>query len=261
MPLKHDIIKHFYTSEVVTGPIRCMKRGYIPTTDQSDAGGAGIFPRRTNQMQEVRVYSHDGPIRCRKCGYIPMTDQSDGVPREGQTRPPPLLAASWRHARAAWGAPTEAPAHENTFSSMKSECQTGSEVKSEVLTEQNATVETPTANQPYCSRCGSNEHDTGTCNAKYNNGATNVLPYIRGSIIIFCVTGAGIMSVTAATRTVRRTNHMQEAWVYSHGGPIKRRPTNLAPLEVIFFVQAVNFSRDSQNRLRAKQTLIGVVAK
>eukprot|EP00976_Prorocentrum_cordatum_P054260 1094473-Prorocentrum_minimum.AAC.1 len=27
---------------------------------------AGIFSRRTNQMQEARVYSHDGPIRRRK---------------------------------------------------------------------------------------------------------------------------------------------------------------------------------------------------
>eukprot|EP00959_Pyramimonas_sp_CCMP1952_P205838 4304564-Pyramimonas_sp.AAC.1 len=39
----------------------------ILTTDQSDAGSAGIISRRTNQtqearMQSVRVYSHDGPI-------------------------------------------------------------------------------------------------------------------------------------------------------------------------------------------------------
>eukprot|EP00976_Prorocentrum_cordatum_P092388 1188912-Prorocentrum_minimum.AAC.3 len=38
------------------------RRGYILTTEQSDAGGAGIFPRRTNQKQAARVYSHDGPI-------------------------------------------------------------------------------------------------------------------------------------------------------------------------------------------------------
>eukprot|EP00976_Prorocentrum_cordatum_P011831 238320-Prorocentrum_minimum.AAC.1 len=43
-------------------PIRRRKCGYILTTDQSDAGSAGIFLRRTNQTQEVRVYSHDGPI-------------------------------------------------------------------------------------------------------------------------------------------------------------------------------------------------------
>eukprot|EP00976_Prorocentrum_cordatum_P072330 1180672-Prorocentrum_minimum.AAC.2 len=43
--------------------------------DQSDAGSAGIFSRRTHQTQEAwtpeaRVYSHDGPIRRRKRGYI-----------------------------------------------------------------------------------------------------------------------------------------------------------------------------------------------
>eukprot|EP00959_Pyramimonas_sp_CCMP1952_P100062 2092454-Pyramimonas_sp.AAC.1 len=40
--------------------------GYILTTDQSDAGSAGIFSRRTNQTQEARVYSRYGPIRRRK---------------------------------------------------------------------------------------------------------------------------------------------------------------------------------------------------
>eukprot|EP00976_Prorocentrum_cordatum_P075329 1181864-Prorocentrum_minimum.AAC.2 len=42
-------------------------------------GCVGITPlsRRTNQMQEAWVYSHDGPIRRRKRGYILMTDQSD----------------------------------------------------------------------------------------------------------------------------------------------------------------------------------------
>eukprot|EP00976_Prorocentrum_cordatum_P074343 1181481-Prorocentrum_minimum.AAC.5 len=46
-------------------------------TDQSDTGSAGIFSRRTNRTQEVRVYSHDGPIGHRKCGYILTTDLSD----------------------------------------------------------------------------------------------------------------------------------------------------------------------------------------
>eukprot|EP00959_Pyramimonas_sp_CCMP1952_P185456 3877929-Pyramimonas_sp.AAC.1 len=60
------------------GPIRRRKRGYIPTTDQSDAGSVGTFPQRTNQTQEAWVYSHNGPaIRHRKRGYIPTTDQSD----------------------------------------------------------------------------------------------------------------------------------------------------------------------------------------
>eukprot|EP00959_Pyramimonas_sp_CCMP1952_P109179 2283336-Pyramimonas_sp.AAC.2 len=35
------------------GPIRRRKRGYILTMDQSNAGSAGIFSRRTNQTQEA----------------------------------------------------------------------------------------------------------------------------------------------------------------------------------------------------------------
>eukprot|EP00976_Prorocentrum_cordatum_P022540 461021-Prorocentrum_minimum.AAC.1 len=35
--------------------------------DQSDAGRAGIFSRRTNRTRDVRVYSHDGPIGRRTC--------------------------------------------------------------------------------------------------------------------------------------------------------------------------------------------------
>eukprot|EP00959_Pyramimonas_sp_CCMP1952_P365442 7653483-Pyramimonas_sp.AAC.1 len=34
------------------GPIRGWKRRYILTADQSEAGSAGIFSRRTNQRQE-----------------------------------------------------------------------------------------------------------------------------------------------------------------------------------------------------------------
>eukprot|EP00976_Prorocentrum_cordatum_P049832 1005296-Prorocentrum_minimum.AAC.2 len=48
------------------GPIRRRKRGHILTADQSDAGSAGKFSRRTNQTQEAQVNSHDGPIRRRK---------------------------------------------------------------------------------------------------------------------------------------------------------------------------------------------------
>eukprot|EP00959_Pyramimonas_sp_CCMP1952_P038206 799529-Pyramimonas_sp.AAC.1 len=62
------------------GPIRCRKRGYILTADQSDVGSAGTFSRQTNQMQEARAYSHGGPIRRRKRGkrgYILTADQSD----------------------------------------------------------------------------------------------------------------------------------------------------------------------------------------
>eukprot|EP00976_Prorocentrum_cordatum_P007598 151764-Prorocentrum_minimum.AAC.1 len=39
------------------GPLGRRKRGYILTADHSDAGSAGIFSRRTNRTQEVRVYS------------------------------------------------------------------------------------------------------------------------------------------------------------------------------------------------------------
>eukprot|EP00976_Prorocentrum_cordatum_P076349 1182269-Prorocentrum_minimum.AAC.1 len=49
----------------------------ILTADQSHAGSAGIFSRRTNQTQETWVYSHNGPIRRRKRGYILTADQSD----------------------------------------------------------------------------------------------------------------------------------------------------------------------------------------
>eukprot|EP00976_Prorocentrum_cordatum_P007937 157697-Prorocentrum_minimum.AAC.1 len=51
---------------ITVGPIRHRKRGYILTTDPSDAGRMVIFARRTNQTQEAWVYSHDGPIRHRK---------------------------------------------------------------------------------------------------------------------------------------------------------------------------------------------------
>eukprot|EP00959_Pyramimonas_sp_CCMP1952_P062331 1303165-Pyramimonas_sp.AAC.1 len=59
------------------GPIRCRTCGYVLTTDQSDAGRAGMFSQRTSQMQDVWVCSHDRPIRCRTCGYVLTTDQSD----------------------------------------------------------------------------------------------------------------------------------------------------------------------------------------
>eukprot|EP00976_Prorocentrum_cordatum_P002032 40637-Prorocentrum_minimum.AAC.1 len=45
--------------------------------DQSDTGSTGIFSRRTNQIQEARVYSHDGPLGRRKRGYVLTTDHSD----------------------------------------------------------------------------------------------------------------------------------------------------------------------------------------
>eukprot|EP00976_Prorocentrum_cordatum_P077522 1182722-Prorocentrum_minimum.AAC.1 len=59
------------------GPIRRGTCGYILTADQSDAGRAGIFSRRTNQTRDARVYSHGGPIRRETCGYILTADQSD----------------------------------------------------------------------------------------------------------------------------------------------------------------------------------------
>eukprot|EP00976_Prorocentrum_cordatum_P078313 1183058-Prorocentrum_minimum.AAC.1 len=39
------------------GPVRRRPHGYILMTDQSDAGHAGIFSWRTNQMQDTWVYS------------------------------------------------------------------------------------------------------------------------------------------------------------------------------------------------------------
>eukprot|EP00959_Pyramimonas_sp_CCMP1952_P270283 5650079-Pyramimonas_sp.AAC.1 len=58
------------------GPIRCQKRGYFLTMDQSDVRNAGILSRRTNQMSEARAYSHDGPIRCQERGYtLTQTNQ------------------------------------------------------------------------------------------------------------------------------------------------------------------------------------------
>eukprot|EP00959_Pyramimonas_sp_CCMP1952_P469757 9495503-Pyramimonas_sp.AAC.2 len=38
--------------------------------DQSEAGRAGMFSRRTNQRQDAQVCSHGEPIRRRKRGYI-----------------------------------------------------------------------------------------------------------------------------------------------------------------------------------------------
>eukprot|EP00959_Pyramimonas_sp_CCMP1952_P419528 8787474-Pyramimonas_sp.AAC.1 len=57
------------------GPIGRRKRGYILTTDQSDAGSAGISSRRINQTQEAQVSSHGGPIGRRKRGYVLTADQ------------------------------------------------------------------------------------------------------------------------------------------------------------------------------------------
>eukprot|EP00976_Prorocentrum_cordatum_P112367 1195519-Prorocentrum_minimum.AAC.8 len=59
------------------GPIGHKKRRYIRTADQSDAGSADIFSKRTNRMQEAQVYSHGGPIGRRKRRYILTADQSD----------------------------------------------------------------------------------------------------------------------------------------------------------------------------------------
>eukprot|EP00959_Pyramimonas_sp_CCMP1952_P089383 1869740-Pyramimonas_sp.AAC.1 len=69
---KRDVGVHHVGDEGVyshDGPIRRNTRGYILTTDQSDAGRAGIFSRHTNRTQAARVYSHDGPIerRTRRC--------------------------------------------------------------------------------------------------------------------------------------------------------------------------------------------------
>eukprot|EP00976_Prorocentrum_cordatum_P063896 1177263-Prorocentrum_minimum.AAC.5 len=57
-----------------TAPMSETKSG---ACNQSDAVGAGIFSRRTNQTQSARVYSNDGPIRRSQRGYILTTNQSD----------------------------------------------------------------------------------------------------------------------------------------------------------------------------------------
>eukprot|EP00959_Pyramimonas_sp_CCMP1952_P117889 2465157-Pyramimonas_sp.AAC.1 len=53
-----------------------MKRGYILTMDQSDAGSAGIYSQWTNQTQEARVYSHRDPRR----GLVALKEDLKGVP-------------------------------------------------------------------------------------------------------------------------------------------------------------------------------------
>eukprot|EP00959_Pyramimonas_sp_CCMP1952_P022796 479092-Pyramimonas_sp.AAC.1 len=45
-------------------PLSATCSGRSITQHQSDTGSAGIFSRRTNQIQGLRVYSHDGPIKC-----------------------------------------------------------------------------------------------------------------------------------------------------------------------------------------------------
>eukprot|EP00976_Prorocentrum_cordatum_P071937 1180520-Prorocentrum_minimum.AAC.1 len=61
------------------GPIGRRKRGYILTTDQSDAGSASIFSRQTNRTQEARVCSHDGPIGRRAGATTHMPGEAGGL--------------------------------------------------------------------------------------------------------------------------------------------------------------------------------------
>eukprot|EP00959_Pyramimonas_sp_CCMP1952_P150258 3144482-Pyramimonas_sp.AAC.2 len=56
------------TGDCHGGPIRRRERRSILTTDQSDAGSAGIFSQRINQTQGAQVYSHGGPIGRRQPG-------------------------------------------------------------------------------------------------------------------------------------------------------------------------------------------------
>eukprot|EP00959_Pyramimonas_sp_CCMP1952_P300640 6288582-Pyramimonas_sp.AAC.1 len=62
------------------GPIRRRKHGYILTTDQSDAGSAGIFSRWTDRTQEAWVYSHDGPIRRGRTPAVLLRGSRGGLP-------------------------------------------------------------------------------------------------------------------------------------------------------------------------------------
>eukprot|EP00976_Prorocentrum_cordatum_P090858 1188282-Prorocentrum_minimum.AAC.1 len=102
------------------GPIRRSKRGYILTTDQSDAGSAGIFSRRTNQTQEARVYYHEGPIGRRKRGYILTKDQSDAGRGGYLVALPPGHAASEVHLRKLRHTPPSCGSHQKCLSAKGS---------------------------------------------------------------------------------------------------------------------------------------------
>eukprot|EP00959_Pyramimonas_sp_CCMP1952_P162867 3404867-Pyramimonas_sp.AAC.1 len=69
--------RRLFLRETSRRPIRRRKRRYVLTADQSDAGSAGMFSRRTNQTREAQVYSQGGPIRRKKRRYILTADQSD----------------------------------------------------------------------------------------------------------------------------------------------------------------------------------------
>eukprot|EP00959_Pyramimonas_sp_CCMP1952_P195094 4079669-Pyramimonas_sp.AAC.1 len=64
--------------------------GYILTTDQSDAGSAGIFSRRPNQMPEV----------CKTC--IPWSRRSGAGPRGGPAVEFLLGAMIWMLGATLW---------------------------------------------------------------------------------------------------------------------------------------------------------------
>eukprot|EP00959_Pyramimonas_sp_CCMP1952_P162160 3390432-Pyramimonas_sp.AAC.1 len=72
------------------GPIGRSRevRAYCLTTDQSDAGSAGIFSRRTNRTQEVRAYSHNGPVRLALKTVDEVTESARGF--SGQRSLAPL---------------------------------------------------------------------------------------------------------------------------------------------------------------------------
>eukprot|EP00959_Pyramimonas_sp_CCMP1952_P126825 2652603-Pyramimonas_sp.AAC.1 len=55
--------------------------------DQSDAPSTGIFPQRTNQTQQARVYSHDGIIRHHKPLTGPLTTEEFSSPGYEFTAP------------------------------------------------------------------------------------------------------------------------------------------------------------------------------
>eukprot|EP00976_Prorocentrum_cordatum_P093081 1189225-Prorocentrum_minimum.AAC.3 len=70
-------------------------RRYILTADQSDAGRAGIFSRRTHQTRDAQVYSHGGPVRRTTRSMRPSTASRSAEDAAGASgRGPPEVAAT-----------------------------------------------------------------------------------------------------------------------------------------------------------------------
>eukprot|EP00959_Pyramimonas_sp_CCMP1952_P337000 7056996-Pyramimonas_sp.AAC.1 len=62
------VLSIIHTFQYGAGPggVICRLLDERSLVDQSDSGSAGMYSRRTNLIQEARIYSHNGPIRFRK---------------------------------------------------------------------------------------------------------------------------------------------------------------------------------------------------